>query len=78
MAKKFKITTAGLSALLLLQGCAATPMGPTVQVMPGQNKPFDVFASEQESCKQYASQQVSGQADSANEKAVGTALLTTA
>jgi uncharacterized protein YcfJ len=69
---------AGLSAVLLLEGCATTPMGPTVQVMPAQNKPFDQFASEDAGCRQYAGQQVSGQADAANNQAVGTTLLTTA
>jgi hypothetical protein len=78
MANAFRTAIFGLSTILLLEGCAATPMGPTVQVMPAPNKPFDVFANEQAGCKQYASQQVSGQADEANEKAVGTALLTTA
>ncbi len=78
MAKTFRTATVGLSAILLLQGCAATPMGPTVQAMPAQNKPFDVFAQEQVSCKQYASDQVSGQAEEANQRAIGTGLLTTA
>lgn len=78
MGYKLKTAVAGLSALLLLEGCAATPLGPTVQVMPAQNKPFDVFAQEQAACKQYASQQVSGQADEANQRAVGAGLLTTA
>jgi len=78
MTNTFKAAILGLSGVLFLEGCAATPMGPTVQVMPGQNKPFDQFAQEQESCKQYATQQVGGQAENANERAVGTALLTTA
>jgi outer membrane lipoprotein SlyB len=51
---------------LLLSACASTPMGPTVQVMPQQGKPFDVFAQEQEYCKGYADNQVRGQADRAN------------
>jgi len=66
---------AALSALLLLNGCAATPMGPTVQVMPGSNKPFQVFQQDVESCKQFATSQVSGQADSANERAILGTLL---
>ncbi|WP_241911595.1 glycine zipper family protein [Telmatospirillum siberiense] len=46
--------------------------------MPANNKPFDVFAQEQATCKQYATQQVSGQAEEANQRAVGAGLLTTA
>lgn len=78
MGYKVKTVIAGLSALLLLEGCATTPLGPTVQVMPAKNKPFDVFAQEQAVCKQYATQQVSGQADAANERAVGTGIIATA
>jgi hypothetical protein len=65
-------------AAVVLAGCASEPMGPTIQVMPGQNKPFEVFQGEQAECKQYASQQVAGQVDAANEKGVGAAVLTTA
>jgi uncharacterized protein YcfJ len=64
-------------SLGMLSGCAATPMGPTVQVMPDPNKPFQVFQQDQESCKQYAQSQVQGQADVANRNAVGGALLAT-
>jgi uncharacterized protein YcfJ len=63
--------------LVLLAGCAATPMGPTVQVMPGRNKSFDTFQTDQLVCKNYAEQQVQGQADVANQRAVGGAVLTT-
>jgi uncharacterized protein YcfJ len=62
---------------LLLAACAATPMGPTVQVLPGPNKPFDVFQQDQFACKQYAQSQVAGQADAANQRAVETAALGT-
>src|SRR5579872_3108349 len=69
---------AGLSALALLSACAQPPMGPSVAVMPGPNKPFDVFQEDQAVCKDYASQQVAGQAQAANNQAVGGALLGTA
>ncbi len=52
--------------LLLLASCASTPMGPTVRALPAQGKPFEVFQAEQTSCKQYAEDQVRGQADRAN------------
>src|SRR4051794_16632713 len=32
---------------LLLSGCAQTPLGPTVQVMPGPGKSFETFTYEQ-------------------------------
>jgi len=64
-----------LSSALLLSACATQPMGPTVQVMPAPNKPFQMFQQEQVECKGYAQSQVQGQADSANNKAVGSALL---
>ena len=53
------------------------PMGPTVQVLPGPNKPFDVFQNDQALCKQYADQQVAGQAEAANQRGLGEAALTT-
>ena len=65
-------------AASLLAACATEPMGPTVQVLPAQNKPFEVFQQDQAVCKQYASQQVAGQADAANNRGVGAAVLTTA
>ena len=70
-----KLTLISLSSLLLLVACAAPPMGPTVQVMPSPNKPFQVFQQDQFNCKQYAQSQVAGQADAANQKAVGAAAV---
>jgi uncharacterized protein YcfJ len=51
---------------LVLVSCASTPMGPTVRAMPSQGKPFENFQIDQNSCKQYAADQVRGQADEAN------------
>lgn len=68
-----------VATLSLLAGCigAATPLGPTVQVMPGPGKSFDVFQADNSSCKTFADGQVKGQADAANQRAVGAAVLTT-
>jgi hypothetical protein len=63
--------------LLLLNACASEPMGPTVGVMPAPGKPFDVFQSDQSLCKQFASQEVQGGAQSANNRQVGTAVIGT-
>lgn len=76
--RKFKTMAVSLWALMALAGCATQPMGPKVQVMPAANKPFEVFQQDQATCKQYAADQVGGQAEAANEKAVGTAVLGTA
>lgn len=67
-----------ISASVALAGCAMTPMGPTVQVMPGPGKSFDQFQADNAMCKAFAADQVRGQADAANQRAVGAALLTTA
>ncbi len=68
----------GVAAVgLLLSGCAQTPLGPTVQVMPGPGKSFEVFTYDQAGCKQYAEGAVAGQAQNANNRAVGAAALTT-
>ena len=61
----------------MLEGCATTPLGPTVQVLPAPNKPFEVFQQDQAVCTQYAASQVQGQAQLANNQAVGGALLGT-
>lgn len=46
------------AALLLLAGCAEMPVGPTVTVMPGANKPFDVFVQEDQLCRSWASHSI--------------------
>ena len=70
---------AGMSSVvvlgLVLSGCAQTPLGPTVQVMPGPGKSFEAFTFDQAGCKQYAESSVAGQAQNANNRAVGSELL---
>jgi len=75
--KRRSAAIVGLSAIIFLDGCATTPMGPTVSVMPSPNKPFQAFQEDQMQCKQFAEQQVAGQADSANQRAVGAAVVGT-
>ncbi len=62
---------------VILAGCAQTPMGPTVQVMPAPDKSFDQFQADNASCKNYATGQVQGQAEAANQQVVGAGVLTT-
>ncbi len=66
-----------LTALATLGGCAMTPMGPTVQVLPPQGKPFEQFAQERSYCTGYANSMVQGQAEAINQRAVGGAVLGT-
>jgi uncharacterized protein YcfJ len=69
---------AGLvTVALLASACATPPMGPRVQVLPGAGKPFDAFQQDQAVCNQYAQQTVGGQAQAANNQAVGSAILGT-
>ena len=66
-----------LAPIVLLAACAQTPMGPTVQVMPGAGKSFEAFQYDQSVCRQFAQQAVTGQAENANMRGVGTAAVTT-
>lgn len=52
-------------------------MGPTVAVMPAPGKSFDAFQTDQAVCKQFASGQVQGGAQAANNQQVGTAVVGT-
>ena len=46
--------------------------------MPGAGKTLEAFQADNGACKAFAADQVAGQADAANQRAIGTALLTTA
>jgi outer membrane protein OmpA-like peptidoglycan-associated protein len=46
--------------MVVLGGCVTIPTGPTVRVMPGPGKPFEVFAEDDTICRQWAQQQVGG------------------
>lgn len=69
--------TAGLLSVLALAGCATPPMGPMVEVIPGPNKGFDAFQEDQGVCRGFAYSQVAGQAEAANQRAVGGTVLST-
>jgi len=45
-------------ALLVMSGCATVPTGPSVTVLPAPGKPFDVFRTEDATCRQWAQQQL--------------------
>ena len=65
-------------AAAILSGCVTPPMGPTVYVAPGRNKSPDAFARDEQICEDYAGQRTAGQAEAANNRAVGSALIGTA
>jgi hypothetical protein len=44
-------------AVPLLGACATGPIGPSVMVMPGTNKPFEVFQADDAACRQWAGTQ---------------------
>ena len=75
--RSLKRSAAILAPLLLLNACATEPMGPTIPVMPAPGKPFEAFQSDQAVCKQFASGQVQGGAQQANNQQVGTAVIGT-
>jgi len=62
------------AALVLLSGCATAPTGPSVLVLPGNDRNFNDFRADEADCRQYASQQVS---DSPNESTVRGAVIGT-
>jgi outer membrane lipoprotein SlyB len=66
-----------LTPVLLLGACVSQPMGPTVSVMPAPGKPFDAFQADQALCKQYASGEVQGGAQQANNQQVATGVIGT-
>ncbi|HXD40978.1 MAG TPA: YMGG-like glycine zipper-containing protein [Ramlibacter sp.] len=45
-------------ASALLAGCAPMPVAPTVAVMPGANKPFEVFMQDDQLCRGWAANSV--------------------
>lgn len=46
------------SAALFLASCAEMPTGPSIAVMPGPNKPFDVFMQEDQLCRGWAAHSI--------------------
>ena len=58
--------------LLVLNGCATLPTGPSVRVLPPQGKPFDTFRTEDATCRQWAEQQTGMSSQQTYEKNVAT------
>ncbi len=68
---------AAAALLATLAACATAPEAPTVRIMPGPGKSFEAFQYDQAGCRSYASDQVRGQAEASNQRALGTTALTT-
>ena len=45
-------------SVLFMAGCAEMPSGPTIAVMPGPNKPFEVFLQDEQLCRNWAEQSI--------------------
>jgi uncharacterized protein YcfJ len=78
MKKLALVTTIAVAMLGLLSACATQPEGPTIPVMPGPNKPFVQFQSDDRECQDYASSRVAGGAQAANNQALAEGILGTA
>jgi uncharacterized protein YcfJ len=85
--KRFRMNTnTSRLALILaalgvsLSACTVMPTGPSVMALPGSNKTFDQFRSDDGSCRQFALQQVGGvdANTAATNSAVGSAVVGTA
>jgi len=72
------LAAVAVAGLFGLSACAQAPTSPSVLALPGQNKPFAQFQSEDANCRGYAQQQTAGMAEQANNRAVGAAVLGTA
>jgi outer membrane lipoprotein SlyB len=77
MTAKYRISLWALLPAAGLAACAQAPMGPTVQVLPGARKSFEAFQLDAATCQQYSQGQVAGQAETANNRAIGGAVLGT-
>jgi len=55
-----KATIAACAALFAVSACTPAPIGPTVAVMPGPNKPMEVFQQDDALCRNYAYNSIGG------------------
>ncbi|MGH7123959.1 MAG: hypothetical protein ACREFI_06265, partial [Stellaceae bacterium] len=72
-----RIHVVACAAMLLLAACTPAPQGPTVPVMPGPNKPPQVFQDDQGVCSNYAQQVIGPAQQQLQNQQVGSALIGT-
>ncbi len=72
-----KYTVPLLFVLAVLCGCATVPTGPSISVLPGPGKPFEVFQADEAACRQWAQQQIGGASpgQTANQSTAGGAAV---
>lgn len=61
--KKIGQISALAMATIVMVGCATTPVGPSLTVMPAPGKPFDVFKNDDKECREYAQNSLNTTAD---------------
>lgn len=66
-----------LVATVILAGCVSVPTGPSVMILPGQQKSFDQFQIDDVACRQYAVSLVAPAGQAAANNAAGTAAAAT-
>jgi hypothetical protein len=69
-----------LLVVALLPACATMPTGPSVMVLPGDDKSFDQFRMDDAACRQYANEHIGGTAaqEASQQSAVKSAVVGTA
>ncbi|MGB2882472.1 MAG: hypothetical protein WBC08_12000 [Rhodoferax sp.] len=72
---RWNAVLAGLCVTAGLAGCVSAPQGPRVAIMPAPGKPLDLFAAEDQYCRDYARQSLGP--DTRGQAAVGSAVLGT-
>ncbi len=65
---KVTIGIVAAAVSLSLAGCAEEPLGPTIPVMPGPDKPFAAFQDDQYYCEDYARDRVAGRVNAENDR----------
>jgi uncharacterized protein YcfJ len=75
--KKSHVTALGLTAALLLEGCATAPPGPTVLATKGPRVSYEQYQQDQGVCAEHARQITQREADEANNRAVGAGVIGT-
>lgn len=61
--------TLAMTGLIALGGCVTVPQGPTVMVMPGAGKSFEVFQADMGVCQQFAQVSIGGPTQAAQANA---------
>jgi hypothetical protein len=75
--RAFRLSLLFLAAVVM-SGCATVPTGPSVTVLPGPGKSFEVFQSDDFACRQWAEQQTGiSPGNAANQNLAGGAALGT-